>query len=482
MAQAQHMDWTVSDIQAATQGQMVCGDPAIRFSEIGIDSRILPAGAFFVAIEGLTHDGHQFADAVIQKGCKGVLLREDKISQMPLEAWRAARVVCIRVTDTTRALGDLAAYHRQRSRAGVVAITGSNGKTSTREMSASVAAEKFNTLTSLKNFNNEIGVPLTLFRLTANHEWVVAELGMNHPGEIRRLGAICRPNIGVITNIGPAHLENLESLDGVMAAKGELLETIAPKGTAVLNADDPRCLKLAEGVSHEVLLFGFSEAAHVRAVNLRETGRSTTFTLQLPEAQRPIDLKVPGRFMVSNALAAAAVGVRLGISPDGIKAGLERFRAVNGRSAVVDTAAGIFVIDDTYNANPGSMAAAIAMLAALGKGARCFLAVGDMLELGPRAAALHREIGEQAARAGLYRIGATGRFARDLVDGALAGGMAPASLFVGTRQELLADFQERLTSGDWVLVKGSRSMAMERISSELVAWAGGPAAPHPTAG
>jgi UDP-N-acetylmuramoyl-tripeptide--D-alanyl-D-alanine ligase len=476
------MDWTVSDIQAATQGHLVCGNPALRFSEIGIDSRTLASGAFFVAIAGQTHDGHQFAESVIQRGCRGVLLQANQVNRMPIEAWQAAQVVCISVADTTQALGDLAAYHRKRAGVGVVAITGSNGKTSTREMTAFVVAEKFNTLTTMKNFNNEIGLPLTLFRLTAGHEWVVAELGMNHPGEIRRLGAICRPNIGVITNIGPAHLENLGSLNGVMAAKGELLEAIEPKGTAVLNADDPRCLKLADHVSHEVLLFGLSEAAHIRAVNLREKGRATAFTLQLPEAKLNVELNAPGRFMVSNALAAAAVGVRLGISPEGIKSGLERFKAVSGRATVLDTAAGIYVIDDTYNANPGSMAAAIAMLATLGKGARCFLAVGDMLELGPQAAALHREIGEQAARAGLYRIGATGQFATDLADGALAGGMAPAGIVVGTRQELLADFKQQLTSGDWVLVKGSRSMAMESISNDLVAWAGGPATPKPTAG
>lgn len=469
----QRMDWTVTDILTATGGRLVRGDRALRFSAIGIDSRSFPEGALFVAIEGQHHDGHRFIDAVLHQGCRGVVFSAGKENQIPQDQLQTEGVVFISVTDTTRALGDLAAYHRKRSGVGVVAVTGSNGKTSTREMAQSVVAEKYNTLATLKNFNNEIGLPLTLFRLTAAHEWVVAELGMNHPGEIRRLGGICRPNLGVITNIGPAHLENLGSLDGVMAAKGELLETIEPEGTVVLNADDPRCLKLAENTSCHVLLFGWSKTAHVRAVNAREKGRATVFTLQLPDSELDVELSAPGRFMVSNALAAAAVGVRLGISPGRIKAGLERFKSVSGRSRVIDTAAGIHVIDDTYNANPGSMSAAISMLAALGKASRCFLAAGDMLELGQTAPSLHRQIGDQAARAGLYRIGATGRFAGELAQGAIAGGMSPTSIIVGSHEEIIADFKARLTSGDWVLVKGSRSMAMETVSNELVSWAGG---------
>lgn len=466
--------WSVADLQKATGGQLLSGDPADRFPGIGIDSRSLPAGALFMAIVGEVHDGHRFVESVVGKGCPGVLIDLRHAPGMPISHWRKTGVMCLAVADTTRALGDLAAFHRKRFVAPVVAITGSNGKTSTREMTASVLGQHFDTLTSLKNFNNEIGVPLTLLRLTPGHQMVVAELGMNHPGEIRRLGEICRPDVGVITNIGPAHLEGVGSLDGVMAAKGELLETLSSGGVAVLNADDPRCRLLAAGTSREVLFYGLSDGTPVRAEAIREKGRDTVFTLVLPQGRIDVELRTPGRFMVLNALAAAAVGYRLGVPVAKIKAGLERFRPVDGRAKIVDTVRGIHVINDTYNANPGSMAAAISMLKVLGKGSRCFVAMGDMRELGPSAASLHREIGMLSADAEVFRLAATGDFALSVAEGARAGGMPPDRIVTGGQAEILRDFKRHLFSGDWVLVKGSRTMGMEKMVTELVDWAGGP--------
>lgn len=474
MSTPRHMTWLGADLQEATGGKLLSGDPACRFSGISIDSRNLPAGALFIAIIGEVHDGHRFVESVIGKGCPGALIDFKHAPGMPVSQWRKSGVMCLAVADTTRALGDIAAFHRKRSGVPVVAITGSNGKTSTREMTASVLGQHFGTLTSLKNFNNEIGVPLTLLRLTPEHQMVVAELGMNHPGEIRRLGKICRPDVGVITNIGPAHLEGVGSLDGVMAAKGELLETLSSGGVAVLNADDPRCRLLAAGASREVLFFGLSDSAHVRAEAVREKGRGTVFTLILPQTRIDVELQTPGRFMVLNALAAAAVGHRLGVPVEKIKAGLERFRPVDGRAKIVDTVMGIHVINDTYNANPGSMAAAISMLMALGKGSRCFFAMGDMRELGPGAASLHREIGMLSADAEVFRLAATGEFALSVAEGARAGGMPPDRIITGGQAEILQDFKKHLVRGDWVLVKGSRSMGMEKMVTELVDWAGGP--------
>lgn len=478
MSEPAAIPWHINDILTATGGRLACGAPDARFTGIGIDSRQLPDGALFVAIKGERFDGHGFAAAVISTGCCGVLVALDRLGSMPLEKWRNEGVACIGVSDTTRALGDLATYHLNRSGASVTAVTGSNGKTSTREMTAVVLGGHFRTLSSKKNFNNEIGVPLTLLRLKAGHEWVVAELGMNHPGEIRRLGGICRPRVGVITNIGPAHLEGLGSLEAITAAKGELLETLPPEGTAVLNVDDPRCRELAARTPVAVLGFGMSPEAGIRAADVREEGRTSRFTLHLPDGALPVCLPVPGRFMVLNALAAAAVGWRLGVPPQKIKAGLEAFRPVAGRSMIIDTAAGIHMIDDTYNANPGSMRAAIALLAALGKGKRCFLAVGDMRELGQHSAALHREIGAEAARAGLFRLAATGEFAGEVAAGARAGGMAAHQVLVGSRADLASDFKQHLAPGDWVLAKGSRLSAMEALLAELVAWAGGEQKQH----
>jgi UDP-N-acetylmuramoyl-tripeptide--D-alanyl-D-alanine ligase len=474
MSISPQMIWSAADLLKATGGQLLSGDPACRFSGIGIDSRTLPAGALFVAIVGETHDAHRFVESVVGMGFTGVLIDFKHAPQMPISEWRKAGVLCLAVADTTRALGDLAAFHRKRSGASVVAVTGSNGKTSTREMTAAVLGQHFTTLVSLKNFNNEIGVPLTLLRLTPEHQWVVAELGMNHPGEIRRLGKICRPDLGVITNIGPAHLEGVGSLDGVMAAKGELLETLSPEGIAVLNADDPRCRLLAARASQEVVLYGFSDDAHIRAAAVREKGQGIAFTLMLPETQIEVELQTPGRFMVLNALAAAAVGHRLAVPTEKIKVGLERFRPVDGRARIVDTLMGIHVINDTYNANPGSMAAAISMLKALGKGARCFFAMGDMRELGPDAASLHREIGKLSADAGVFRIAATGEFAKFVAEGARVGGMPSDRVIAGGKAEILADLKEHLSPGDWILVKGSRSVGMETVVTELVDWAGGP--------
>lgn len=469
-----HMIWSADDLQKATGGQLLSGDPACRFAGIGIDSRALPEGALFVAIVGEVHDGHRFVESVIGKGGTGVLIDTRHVPLMPMSQWRNAGVVCLAVKDTTRALGDLAAFHRKRSGACVVAITGSNGKTSTREMTAAVLGQQYETLTSLKNFNNEIGVPLTLLRLVPAHQWVVAELGMNHSGEIRRLGEICEPDLGVITNIGPAHLEGLGSLDGVMAAKGELLETLSPAGVAVLNADDPRCRLLAASTAREVLFYGVADNAHVRAEAVREKGRGTVFDLLLPDARIEVELQTPGRFMVLNALAAATVGYRLGVPAVKIKAGLERFRPVDGRAKVIDTVMGIHVINDTYNANPGSMAAAISMLTALAKGSRSFFAMGDMRELGAGAASLHREIGMLSADADVFRLAATGEFALSVAEGARAGGIPSDRIMTGGHEEILSDFKQHLSAGDWLLVKGSRTMGMEKMVTELVNWAGGP--------
>ena len=271
------------------------------------------------------------------------------------------------VKNTTKALGDLACFHRKRANASVVAITGSNGKTTTREMTATVARQRFATLSSQGNFNNEIGLPLTLLKLNHGHKWAVVELGMNAPGEIARLGEICMPDIGVITNIGPAHLEGVGSIEGVMRAKGEILDKIKAGGTAVLNSDDHRVMHLAGKTSSDVIFYGISGETTIRAEAIVEKDLCTSFRLALPEETIGIDLKIPGIFMVSNALAAAAVGYKLGLSAKEIKAGLEDFKPIGQRMNILHTSAGINLIDDTYNANLASMEAALKTLITLKK-------------------------------------------------------------------------------------------------------------------
>jgi UDP-N-acetylmuramoyl-tripeptide--D-alanyl-D-alanine ligase len=379
-------------------------------------------------------------------------------------------VVCIVVDDTIDALGLLAAYHRNRNNVSVVAITGSNGKTTTRQMTAAVVSQRFPTLSTRKNFNNNIGLPLTLLELRPDHRWAVVELGMNAPGEIAALAGICRPNIGVITNVAPAHLEGVGSIEGVMHAKGELLGKIDSDGTAVLNADDPLVLRLAQKSNREVLLFGVAAQADIRAEAIDASARDSRFDLVLPGDRERIILKIPGAFMLSNALAAAAVGVKIGLAPAEIKAGLENFVPAESRMNILTTQTGIHVIDDTYNANPGSMAAALTTLKTLRRQQRAFFVTGDMRELGQHSEVLHRELGALCTRSGIDGLFVTGDFAAVVARGARETGMDARAIVTGAKDELLYALRRTLKPGDWVLVKGSRAMAMEDVVWELKKW------------
>ena len=464
--------WTAAEILKATGGELFCGDPNDTFAEVSIDSRRISVEDLFIAIKGDVHDGHSFIEDVIKKGVGGLLIEKNKTHKLPGRRLLKPGITCVTVNDTCKALGDLAAFNRKRTHVSVIAITGSNGKTSTRNMTTGVVSRRFCSLSTQGNLNNEIGLPLTLLNLNRHHQWAVLELGMNRPGEIERLAQICLPDLGVITNIGPAHLEGLGSLDAVMQAKGELLGQIKPEGTAVLNADDPRLLKLADTISMNVLLFGVSADAAIRAESIKKTTSGLSFVLVLPRERISVDLKTPALFMVSNALAAAAVGHLLGLTAGEIKEGLEVFTPVPGRMNILKTGKGIHIIDDTYNANPGSMEAAIKTLKSLkGKG-RGILILGDMLELGEHAGSLHREMGSKAARSGMERIYVTGDHAENVVTGALEEHMDSRGIFKGTRDEILKDIIDRLHTGDWILVKGSRGMAMEKVVEGLLRWAG----------
>lgn len=468
--------WTAVQILEATKGELLCGDRGRPFSGVSIDSRRISIDDLFVAIKGDFHDGHSFITDVVKCGVCGLVVGRDKIDEIfsdgrVREDWRKKGIACVAVKDTTKALGDLAAFQCRRSSVSVVAITGSNGKTTTKEMTHAIVSRCFRTLSTSGNFNNQIGLPLTLLELSRSHQWAVLELGMNNPGEIRRLSEICMPDIGVITNIGPAHLEGLGSLEGVMHAKTELLENIKPNGTVVLNVDDPKLLDLAGKTSKKVLLFGFSEDADIRAISVKKNGPRTSFTLSMPTESLSIDLKIAGDFMVSNALAASAIGYLLGLTAEEIKAGLEEFNPVQGRMNVFKTKCGIHIIDDTYNANPGSMESAIMTLNSLKGEQRGMVVAGDMYELGEHAEPMHKKIGSVAAGAGISRLYIAGKFAGSVAAGARSEGMDTRDIFTGTKEEIVKDLEERLCPDDWVLVKGSRAMGMEKIVQSLKDWA-----------
>jgi len=465
--------WSGADILAATGGRLVCGEPSRCFSGVGIDSRALGEAALYAAIVGKTHDGHGFCGQVVDAGGAGLLVNEDAVSSLPVTEWCRSDVFCVAVSDTTRALGDMAAYHRRRQPARIAAITGSCGKTTSRNMTAQVLGRRYRTLASRKNFNNEIGLPLTLLALESSHQWGVAELGMNHPGEIGRLGEICRPDIGVITNVGAAHLEGLGTIENVAAAKGELLPAVKADGTTILNADDARVRSLAGQATGTVLFFGESDDATVQAEEIRPAGTGMAFELVLPAGRIPVTLRVPGNFMVSNALAAAAVGHVAGLSPEEIRDGLEAFEAVAGRMRIVETVSGIHILDDTYNANPVSMDAAIFTLASVRGEGRGIVVVGDMFELGERSLEFHHALGVVAAQSGAAAVYASGAFAEAVAAGAREIYMDAENVVVGSRGDILGDLKRRLSPGDWVLVKGSRAAEMEKLVAELAKWAGG---------
>ncbi len=463
---------TLKDIAAATAGDVVCGSTKTGFSGVGIDSRNIGEKKIFVAIAGPRYDGHDFLADAVKSGVGCIICNKDRLGALPLSQWKELGLACIAVDDTTRALGDMAAYQRGRAKISLVAVTGSNGKTSTKELTAAVLGRQYRVLATPGNFNNEIGMPLTLLGLGTEHEAAVLELGLNHPGEMDRLGAICRPDVGVITNIAPAHLEGLGTIEGVAAAKAELLCHIRPGGTAVLNGDDAYGPWLASHTDRQIVFFGFESSAQVRACNIEVSGRSIRFDLVLPDSRVSVLLPVFWKFMVKNALAAAAAGWVLGIGPEQIAAGLARFRPVSGRMAVYQIRSGACIIDDTYNANPGSMEKAIKSLAAISDCRRSILVAGDMLELGKDGPGLHEQMGRLAAQAGVSRMYLSGEFAARVASGARAGGMNGGDIFVGTKQDIVRDLSRTLGPGDWVLVKGSRSTGMDEIVARLTAKAG----------
>lgn len=463
--------FTVDDVLRATGGALLSGDESVVFDSVGIDSRSVRPGNLFVAIQGEHHDGHSFIHDVIRQGIRGVLIDRTRAVELGTNGGGEWGATCVAVEDTIHALGDLAAYQRDRSNARVIGITGSNGKTTTRRMTATIFDPCFKTLASRGNYNNEIGLPLTLLGLRPGDQWIVLEMGMNHFGEIRRLSGICRPDIGIITSIGSCHLEGVGSIEGVVQAKAEMLENISPGGTVILNRDDPYLTDLGSKTDMTVLFFGESEAADIRAHSVRESGQEVFFTLALPDSQASVTLPATGRFMVSNALAAAAAGYLAGLSVEEIRKGLLNFKPMSGRMNVISTNRGVTIIDDTYNANPASVAVAIDTLVTLAGENRSIFVVGDMLELGDETDRLHFHIGNLAGRAGIARLYATGPHAGHVAEGAREGGMDSSQIITGEKETIIAELKKELKAGDRMLVKGSRGSAMEEIGDPIKEWA-----------
>jgi UDP-N-acetylmuramoyl-tripeptide--D-alanyl-D-alanine ligase len=432
---------------------------------ISIDSRTIKEGELFVAIKGDRFDGHDFVPEVIKKGAWGALVDRSTLETKYGSLGSLKNIVP--VEDTIFTLQEMAHMHREKFAIPVVGITGSNGKTTTKEMLAGILKQKGPVHKNEGNLNNHIGVPLTLLKLDRRHRSSVVEMGMSATGEIDTLARLVSPDVGVITNIGPAHLEFLGTMDMVAQAKAELLSNLKSDGTAVLNADDRYFTTLRNKCSGRVLSFGIEDEADVRAFDIRQGKDFTDMTIGADGSTVKVRLPAIGRHNIYNALAAAAGAEAVGMSLDAVKYGLEDFSPVAMRSELKQIK-GRTVLADYYNANPGSVQAALETLISLRAGRRSVAVLGDMLELGETAADAHREVGRTAARLGVDVIIAMGTLSKHILDGAIEAGMPKDRVIMaGSHAEAAALLKERSRNGDAVLIKGSRGMKMEKILEEF---------------
>jgi UDP-N-acetylmuramoyl-tripeptide--D-alanyl-D-alanine ligase len=449
----------------ALQGQLKYGNPETEYRGISTDSRTVKPGEIFLALKGDTFDGHDFISEVINKGALGVVVQSGRLVSQSKKDF-----IVIEVQDTLDALGECAAHYRQLYGIPLVAVTGSNGKTTTKEMIAAILSTKRRVLKNQGNFNNLIGLPLSLLKLSSAHDVGVFELGMNRRGEIARLVEIVHPTVGVVTNVGPVHLEYLKTIDEVAEAKGELFQKLSSEATAIINQDDPWIENLSSRFSGKKITIGMKNPGDVTARNIVPVGADgMRFNLVIREKTLPVFLPMIGAHNVMNALAAAGAVTALGEDPAMIPEGLKNFRNLNLRQQLITLPEGITIINDTYNANPVSMKKALETFSLLQGSSRGIIILGDMLELGPHAAALHRELGHEVAKMGVSLLLIMGKFSSEVREGALSGGLPSPSIYIGKNHQHLIDFLRGvLKQGDLVLVKGSRGMAMEKVVEGLM--------------
>lgn len=465
--------WSVQDIVRQSHGKLLQGNAEQRVQGVSTDSRSIQAGELFVALQGERFDGHRFLTDAVQHGASAVLVMHQPGSLLT-SADAASLPAVIQVENTEWALQELALAHRKRFDGTVVAITGSNGKTTVKEMTAAVLQTTLTTYKAPGNLNNHIGVPLTLLHLPLHYQAAVFELGMNHFGEIRRLCALALPHVGVITNVGLAHVGYLGSIEGVAQAKGELFEALDTTGLAIVNADDPHILALRSKVAGQVVTFGQHPLADVRGWVEEDCGLAgVRCTLVLDKQSWEVRLALPGTHQVMNALAAAAVGVALHVPAARIVEALQGVHGSYGRLQIRQTAQQITIIDDTYNANPQSMRVALQCLAKAPRPGRHIAVLGDMLELGEAAPTSHTEVGMMAANSQVDHLVVLGEFASYTRQGACGAGLAPEQIDqVHTQQEALQILTMLLQPHDVLLVKGSRGMALEHLVYALMATEG----------
>jgi len=453
-------------------GSLLQGGPDALLRGASIDSRAVAPGELFLAIVGPHHDAHRYLGEAVGRGAAALVIERGR--ELPAGLPDALPVIA--VDDTTRALGALAAGHRREFQGPVVAITGSNGKTTTKEMTAAALSQTGPCLKTEGNLNNRFGLPLTLLRREVEHRALVVEIGMNHRGEIQPLAEIARPSVAVITNVGDAHIEHLGTREEIALEKGDLLLGLDARGIAVLNADDPRVLSQARRAPGRVLRFGRSATAEVRALAVRQQRGRFEIDCATPSGAVQLGVVGLGESSVANGLAACAAALAAGTSLAEIATGLRSYRPPHGRLEPHELPGGITLVDDSYNANPQSMANALQALVALRDGAgasargRCIAVLGAMGELGVQAEAAHRELGALAARLAVDALVVVGDAGAWIAAGATAAGLGVARVFpCASHEEAASTAAAWLLAGDVALVKGSRSARMERVVELLLA-------------
>ncbi|MCZ6790492.1 MAG: UDP-N-acetylmuramoyl-tripeptide--D-alanyl-D-alanine ligase [Candidatus Dadabacteria bacterium] len=447
-------------ILSSTHGRLLSGKSGSVFSGVSTDTRKITKDEIFFALKGDNFDGEDFIKEAFNRGASGVVV--ESISSQDLNG-----KVLIQVPYTLRALGDLASDWRMSfPDLKVAAITGSNGKTTTKEMTWSIVSLKHKTLKNTGNFNNLIGLPLTLFELKNENTAAVLEVAMNDFGEIRRLSEIARPDIGAITNIGHAHLEKLGGLDGVAKAKGELVENFNEHNVFVVNLDDLRVERIANGLNCQKITYGINaKGAMISASHIESSDFSNiTFNMNVQGIEFPVRLKGIGLHNVMNSLCAAGIALSLGCDTAQIREGLERFTPTKMRLQVLDTPLGFKVINDAYNANPDSMKRAIDELVRLKGGGKAIAVLGDMLELGEASEYEHREIGKYLSVSGVDDVITYGKYAANILDGA---SNSTNCFHAKTHQDAAKILIDTAKPNDLVLVKGSRGSTMEQVIKRL---------------
>lgn len=447
------MKLQLSDIAQAVKGELVGHDAVV--GGVGIDTRTLGAGELYVAINGKNFDGHAFIDKAEQAGAAAALVERKAATGLPQVIVNYSRL----------ALAELAGFWRGQLPVKVVGVTGSNGKTTVKEMIAAILGAQGKTLFTQGNLNNDIGVPLTLLKLDAGHRYAVIEMGANHPGEIAYTSRYARADVSVITNVGAAHIEGFGDIEGVARTKGEIIESLGPQGVAVLNRDDAfyDFWRQLAG-KRKTVSFGLGDAAEVRAENigtvLENQGFVTRFELKAPAANLPIHLNLAGEHNVKNALAAAAAAMQFGVDWQDIKLGLEQVKPVTGRMQPLLGRKGNIVIDDTYNANPASLRAALDVL---GSNDNNWLILGAFGELGEDSPAIHRQMGTLIKSMPVRRLFAVGELAKQTVEAFGTGGQ-----FFDSQEQLIDALNQAITGEETLLVKGSRAQKMENVVAAMV--------------